>query len=423
MDQIATILMDVLAERADPFRLAADLIKRKAAERGLRLTKRHLALIEDGLRAEEIPDFAVRTPGEGPPRTFTIEFSESDLQEIESKVKAVVDQLPDLMDSLVDLVADDILATCRRTWSREVKRQQRELRRFNGALRGRWDGPLQLLAMLITIAREKGSEMNSLLREEASPEAPYTIEVLTRLHARSCQIACEVLTLLREGFADGALARWRTQHEISVVAKLIAEKGESAAERFLVHNAVESYKAAIQYQKYSSALGHDEFGADEMQRLKDAHDAALKRFGDAFRDDYAWAREYLNGKKPTFAALEESLQLDHMRPYYRLASQNVHPTPKGLCFALGLVDGEGPLLAGPSDVGFADPGRLSAVALVQVTTLLLGLKPTLDNAAVCRVLLALANETSEAFCAVEPWQDDSPGGGIQADGGTTPSAP
>ena len=37
-----------------------------------------------------------------------------------------------------------------------------------------------------------------------------------------------------------------------------------------------------------------------------------------------------------FSDIERAVRLDHLRPYYKLASHNVHANPKGMLFRLGL---------------------------------------------------------------------------------------
>ena len=58
--------------------------------------------------------------------------------------------------------------------------------------------------MLCFLADEAGSEFNSEFRPSASKDNNFVFDVLTRLHARSCQITSEIILLLRSGFADGA---------------------------------------------------------------------------------------------------------------------------------------------------------------------------------------------------------------------------
>ncbi|NJM53745.1 MAG: hypothetical protein HC846_10380 [Blastocatellia bacterium] len=75
-------------------------------------------------------------------------------------------------------------------------------------------------------------------------------EVLLSLYARACLVSSEILVLLKAGFPDGSHARWRTLHEIAVVAMFIEKHGKEVAERYLLHEYVEDYKGAMQHQKY-----------------------------------------------------------------------------------------------------------------------------------------------------------------------------
>lgn len=96
--------------------------------------------------------------------------------------------------------------------------------------------------MLATVSEEFGEGINARLRRPDADEA-YKLDVLTRLHARACQIAQEVIVLLSAGLADGAMARWRTLHEVATAALLISENGEALAERYARHDVIESRRA------------------------------------------------------------------------------------------------------------------------------------------------------------------------------------
>jgi len=50
-----------------------------------------------------------------------------------------------------------------------------------------------------------------------------------------------------------------------------------------------------------------------------------------------WASDALGKKRVTFADLESKGQLDHFRPYYKMASHNVHAGAKGITWRLGLL--------------------------------------------------------------------------------------
>ena len=59
--------------------------------------------------------------------------------------------------------------------------------------------------------------------------------------------------------ADGAMARWRTLDEIAVVSFFVQKHGEDLAERYTVHQHIESWKAAERYNECRERLGYDEF--------------------------------------------------------------------------------------------------------------------------------------------------------------------
>jgi hypothetical protein len=138
-------------------------------------------------------------------------------------------------------------------WPTQDRLQQRDFRGFQTRLLERWGRALGELDMLITISREFGGQVaTAVLRPEF--KAPHLAEVLIRLHARACQIASEVHVLLSAGYADGAMARCRTLHEIAVVGFFVQEHGEETAARYLAHDVIESWRAAVDFNKHARAL-------------------------------------------------------------------------------------------------------------------------------------------------------------------------
>ena len=105
------------------------------------------------------------------------------------------------------------------------------------------------------------------------------------MHARACQIASEVLVLLRSGHADGAHARWRSLHEIAVVSLFIKSAGNQIAERYLLHNTVESYKSAQLYQDYCKTLGYEPLSEQEFKEIESAYKHLVSKFGPAYKED------------------------------------------------------------------------------------------------------------------------------------------
>ena len=215
------------------------------------------------------------------------------------------------------------------------------------------------------------------------------------------------MVLLKSGFADGAHARWRSLHEIAVVASFIKKHGNGVAERYLLHNYIESYKAASLHRKYYEVLDDEPISQDEYDSVKAMHDELVARFGSSYKNNYGWAASALNKENPTFSDIEVNSGLDHLRPYYKLASHNVHANPKGISFKLGLLGNtQNILLAGPSNYGFTDPAHGTAISLGQITINLITTKPTIDNFVLSKILLKFESEIGEEFLKVQKEIED-----------------
>ena len=184
------------------------------------------------------------------------ELLESTIEE--TLVSGDLDQYPtNELESSVDDIADLILARIKEDASSGLKRHRRDRKRFEKRLNERWKSPLDLLDLVIALSTEAGTEFNRKFRNEAVGSGDAVLEALTRLHARGCQVSGEVLALLHAGFADGAHARWRSLHEMAVVASLIQQHGQELAERYLLHETIQQYKLACEYQKYFDRLNDE----------------------------------------------------------------------------------------------------------------------------------------------------------------------
>ncbi len=69
-----------------------------------------------------------------------------------------------------------------------------------------------------------------------------------------------------------------------------------------------------------------------------------------------------------------------MRPYYRLASHDIHSSPMGIRRNIGVPDDSWQffVLAGASNLGFADPAQLTMISLYQTTACLVTTRSDTD---------------------------------------------
>jgi hypothetical protein len=274
---------------------------------------------------------------------------------------------------------------------------------FEDRLTRRWRKPLDLLEMFYVVALESGEAFNSKHREEASLNKDFLFEALTRIHARGCQIFFEIMTLLKSGLADGAIARWRSLHELAVISLFLNEHGKAVAERYLAHVTIENYKEMIEYQKHCRRLGYEPLTRKEVQRLKRGRDAVCAKYGQDFYGDYGWVPKSILRDR-NFKEIEESIKMDRWRPFYKMACINVHAFAKSLKFRLGLIQDNSRqeiLLAGPSNYGLADPAQNAAISLHQITTCLLTNKPTIERLIAISTMQKLVEEIGDAFCEVQ----------------------
>ena len=117
-----------------------------------------------------------------------IEFTAEDADKAGKLAQKVVDRLPELIESTTGTVAQDILKTLKKRWPNELRRQQEQLGGFRSRLHTRWGLAIDFLRMLLVICREYGESLNEEIRATPSENPRYSVEVLTRLHARACQV-------------------------------------------------------------------------------------------------------------------------------------------------------------------------------------------------------------------------------------------
>ena len=84
-----------------------------------------------------------------------------------------------------------------------------------------------------------------------------------------------------------------------------------------------------QFQEYAEKLGHTPIDDAEMEEIISEIRELDNKYGSEYKKGgYGWASSVLNTQRPTFRHIEESIDQDHMRPYYKMASYNVHAGQK-----------------------------------------------------------------------------------------------
>lgn len=277
--------------------------------------------------------------------------------------------------------------------------EHREIRLgFEQRLLEIWGPALDAFEAATIVAFEAGE----LVAKEEAPkgfEDDPQLEAIVRLHARACLVASEILALLRSGHPAGALARWRTLHEVAMVALFIKDQNRETAELYLAHADVRVAGRLEAYHQFADQLGPGRLTAEEEQAVRDRSAAVLATVSDprAFGSDWGWAGPALGIPRPTFQDLMRAVNLEHWRPWVDVAHYPVHASSAGLMNVLG-TDGN-MLLAGASNAGLADVGHQAAISLQLATVALLLRRSTAERSVQLVALAELVTDVGAAFAA------------------------
>ena len=156
-------------------------------------------------------------PNPGPERSLSLTLTDSEVDEIVEPLNNILqNKLPNIITDITNTTAKAIVSDLKKRWPEQRRYEETKELAFRQRLRVRWEKPLDLLKIIISVAIEVGDTQRKNQRRSRSRKNLYTRAVLTLLHARSCQVTREIVALIEAGYADGAMARWRTLHEISV---------------------------------------------------------------------------------------------------------------------------------------------------------------------------------------------------------------
>jgi hypothetical protein len=307
--------------------------------------------------------------------------------------------LPDILESAHDTI--DMLVEARR----ERLKQERATRAVAEIalverIETAWGEGLALLDAMISFAEE----LLEFVRRRVKggiPDEDWTRAALLLILARGIQTSWEVRTLLRNGYASGAWARWRTLHELSVLAKLIGKHGDTVAQAYLAHDEVQTLRTIQAFEKSSATP--KTWAAHRKVQEKRVGELEAKYGKELFKRDYGWAGlafpdVQFRYPKPALDDLEDEVGLTRLRGLRKKADHAVHAG------ARGYIDNPGhpvwpsqKLLAGPSPFGLDQVAVWTAESLTSLAGAFLR-----DDAIPCETLtvgaiVRLREQVMDAF--------------------------
>ena len=145
----------------------------------------------------------------------SLEKARPDFEYTDENIEKLSEVIEESMPSIITMFEKQV----KRESKKILKQNREDISKFKKRLNKTWKSAINQLEVFISFNLEYGVIVSDSYRQKNPNDIKF--ETLLRLHARSCQIACEILELIRAGFADGAMARWRSLYEISVLANFL----------------------------------------------------------------------------------------------------------------------------------------------------------------------------------------------------------
>lgn len=323
----------------------------------------------------------------------------------EEKITKMIEEMysPEMINELSQSVYDSLIGQAPIMYE-EHRLGQLE---FEARLQMQWLNAFYGLKSVITISEEIGmglidEYLEDKKREDGRYFVPIEYDIAFKLQGKAVVVSKEILMLLKAGYADAAISRWRTLHEISVVLSLITDslknnKGiaKKIAIRFYNRSIIDEFKI-LKNQNHKT-----ENKSDEYFGLKNKVEEIKRNYGKKFiHEDYEWARPALaniNGKI-YFSHLEEKTENTALTSYYKMANNQIHSTSFGLYESFGnIYDSDIGVVFGPSNYGLSIPGQLTIISIIKCTSTLLNIEPTLDKIMMISVLGKFLKNYSNVF--------------------------
>jgi hypothetical protein len=325
-----------------------------------------------------------------------VDITDADLTRLNDEQAVFQDELSKTLKKLAAKGSKELFKSLKGDWPAIHADDLAMAGGFEERLETRWGEAFNHIRMLRYVSLQEGGERAKRLGRSRAKNPKVRPHLLLRLHARAVQIVGEILALMEAGYADGAMARWRTLHEVTVVALLINDADEDLAIRFVDHEAVGRLQAANLHQRSCAARNQVPIPEEEMAALEADQAAVVRKYGPEFKKEYGWAATYVGNPDPKFDKLETAAGRATMRQEYKLASYNIHAGSRGLFFKIGMLDGSG-LMAGASNAGFDEPGLATLDALVSINFALFPKPISLDDLVMLGALDAIRMAGRTAF--------------------------
>lgn len=164
-----------------------------------------------------------------------VESGELAVEDIESYIQKIEDDgtIQKLFLDLVERMSSDSVDTIEGIMYEKVLAERAYTDEFLARQSQKWWKAFAASEALYLCILESTEHYSHHVGKLHEGEENYTYHALQHLHARSLQMYAEIMCLNKNGYADGAYARWRSLYEVSVIASFISKYGNPVAEAYV----------------------------------------------------------------------------------------------------------------------------------------------------------------------------------------------
>lgn len=325
------------------------------------------------------------------------------IEEVNAYIKSVIDNslnvYKDFLENSLPEKADDITSKGADILFNSLEKNKEGMLKSNlsnhtvvcDQISFLWGDSLDSLETIIKIVTESIDELSRI-----EDQNDFKLNTLVPLYIRMIHTSNEILCLLKNGFADGALARWRTLHELSVTSRLLCQADEYTCEKYLAYQVIDEFylfKATIDFS--SSSLTEDEkkFCIDKEKEIE----YFKEKYGENFKNgkQWNWASTLLKKNNCTFRDIETFVSMSHCRPAYKKACEITHAGASGNHNRLGSFSNE--LIENSSVWGINSAGINTSLTLTDTFVGILSEYPSLQNIIHIKIISKYNDQVIENF--------------------------
>lgn len=314
---------------------------------------------------------------------------------------------------VIEKISDPIYQTLIQTAPQMVEEDRLLTQEFESRLQQRWLTAFYNLSSVIKLSEETAMDIideymetkATSINKQDEYQVSIVFDVLLKLYSKAITLSKEILLLLKSGYSDGAMSRWRSLHECNIYFSILSlnynnrKFTENIVYKYLDYSKIEKYQELMKYQKIDEEF---KINSDDYKMIKSDYCDVLKQHGDEFSKPYSWAKELFPKKSRIyFSDLEKMAGIDHLSIYYKQASYHIHASPTGIYNNLGSIKDEKirqiGYIFGPSNYGLSIPGQLTLISMIQISISLLKIDGNIDRLIRMSIFNKFANNGINEF--------------------------